>query len=209
VNRYLEYEAKERVTIIHILETHIHADFAAGSTSLQQATGAELALSAHDEGEHYQDGMPHRALRTGETLEVGSVRIVALHTPGHTPEHLCFILFDTERSSVVPAALLSGDFLFVGGLGRPDLLGEEAKEGLAHGLFHSLHERIAVLPDGIEIHPGHGAGSLCGTGMSDRAQSTLGYERATNRLFTLDEEAFVAEILGSVPSMPAYYPRMK
>ena len=209
VDRYLEYADKQGLTITHILETHIHADFAAGSTALQQATGAELALSAHDEGEHYRYSMPHRALRTGETLEVGSVRIEALHTPGHTPEHLCFVVFDTERSSVVPAALLSGDFLFVGGLGRPDLLGEEAKQGLAHDLFHSLHERIADLPDGIEIHPGHGAGSLCGAGMSDRAQSTLGYERATNPLFTLHEEAFVAEILGSVPPMPAYYPRMK
>ena len=114
-----------------------------------------------------------------------------------------------ERSEAEPLAIFSGDFLFVGSVGRPDLLGEEAKLGLAHELFQSLHVRLEALPDSVQLYPGHGAGSLCGAGMSERAESTLGYERRTNPLFRLAEEAFVAEILRSVPPMPAYYPRMK
>ena len=209
IDRYTEYAAKHGLKITHVLETHIHADFAAGSTALLEATGAELALSAYDEGEHYRYAMPHRSMKDGDAIEIGGARIQALHTPGHTPEHLSFILFDSKRSPVAPMALFSGDFLFVGSLGRPDLLGDEAKQGLAHQLFRSLHDRIAFLPDSVAIYPGHGAGSLCGAGMSDRAESTLGYERATNPFFQLSEEAFVAEILASVPPMPRYYPRMK
>jgi hydroxyacylglutathione hydrolase len=209
IDGYTAYAQQQGLTITHILETHIHADFAAGSTALAEATGAELALSGHDEGEHYQYAMAHRALRDGDEIEVGSVRIRALHTPGHTPEHLSFLVFDNERSATEPLALLSGDFLFVGSLGRPDLLGEAAKHGLAVDLYKSLHQRIASLPDHLEIHPGHGAGSLCGSGMSERAQSTLGYERATDPLFHLPEDKFVEEILASVPPMPDYYPRMK
>jgi len=209
VDRYIAYAAEQGLKITHVLETHIHADFAAGSTALAEATSAELALSAYDKGEHYRYAMPHRALQDGDGIEVGSVRIQALHTPGHTPEHLSFVLFDTARSTTEPAALFSGDFLFLGSLGRPDLLGEEAKQGLAHELFRSLHERIAHLPDGVQVYPGHGVGSLCGSGMGDRAESTLGYERATNHLFKLEEDAFVREILASVPPMPDYYPRMK
>jgi hydroxyacylglutathione hydrolase len=209
VDRYMDYAASQGLKITTLVETHIHADFASGSITLAGATGAELALSAYDKGEHYRYAMPHRALQDGEGIEVGSVRLQALHTPGHTPEHLSFVLFDTERGANEPLALFSGDFLFVGSLGRPDLLGDEAKQGLAHELFRSLHERIPSLPDSVQVYPGHGAGSLCGSGMSDRAESTLGYERATNHLFRLAESAFVEEILASVPPMPVYYPRMK
>jgi hydroxyacylglutathione hydrolase len=209
IDRYVDYLASNHLTLVHVLETHIHADFASGSTALAAATGAALTLSAHDDGQHYRYTMPHRPLRDADAIAIGSVRIEALHTPGHTPEHLSFLVFDTTRSTTIPIALLSGDFLFVGSMGRPDLLGEAAKQGLAHDLFHSLHHRIAALPDGLAIYPGHGAGSLCGAGMSERAESTLGYERATNPLFQLDEQTFVAEILASVPPMPVYYPRMK
>ena len=135
--------------------------------------------------------------------------LVALHTPGHTPEHVSFVPFDTERDASLPLALFSGDFLFVGSLGRPDLLGEAAKQALAHDLYRSLHERIAFLPDGVQVYPGHGAGSLCGASMSERAESTLGYERLNQPLFRLQEEVFVREVLASVPPVPSYYPRMK
>jgi hydroxyacylglutathione hydrolase len=209
IDRYTTYAREQRLTIAHILETHIHADFAAGSLALAAATRAELALSAHDEGEHYRYRMPHQPIADGDSIAIGSVRLRALHTPGHTPEHLSFLLFDNERSATEPVALFSGDFLFVDSAGRPDLLGEEAKQRLARELFHSHHRRIHAVPDGTVLYPGHGAGSLCGAGMSERAESTLGYERATNHLFRLSEEAFVSEILGSVPPMPAYYPRMK
>jgi hydroxyacylglutathione hydrolase len=208
-DRYLRFLKERGLTLSAIVETHIHADFASGAKALAEATGAALALSGYDEGEHYQYDMPHRPLRTGDNVQVGTVRVEALHTPGHTPEHLSFVLYDMERSNTEPLAIFTGDFLFVGSVGRPDLLGEEAKLGLAHELFQSLHGRLEALPDSVQVYPGHGAGSLCGTGMSERAESTLGYERRTNHLFSLTEEAFVAEILASVPPMPTYYPRMK
>ena len=208
-DRYLHFLEERGLTLSSIVETHIHADFASGARALAEATGAELALSGYDQGEHYRYGMPHRSLRTGDTLKVGAVRFEVLHTPGHTPEHLSFIAYDTQRSETEPLAIFSGDFLFVGSVGRPDLLGEEAKRGLAHELYQSLHLRLEALPDSVQVYPGHGAGSLCGAGMSEHAESTLGYERRTNHLFSLSEAAFVAEILGSVPPMPAYYPRMK
>jgi hydroxyacylglutathione hydrolase len=209
VDRYVSYAAVEGLTIVQVLETHIHADFASGSPALAEETGAELSLSSYDEGQHYQYSMPHRSLRDGDSIEIGRVRLKAMHTPGHTPEHLSFVLYDNDRSSTEAVALFSGDFLFVGSLGRPDLLGEEAKQGLAHQLFRSLHEKLASFRDGVQLYPGHGAGSLCGSGMGERPESTLGYERATNALFNMAEEDFVAEILGSVPPMPAYYLRMK
>ena len=209
VDRYLRFLEERGLTLSSIVETHIHADFASGARALAEATGAELAMSAYDEGEHYRYGMPHRSLQSGDAVKIGTVRVEALHTPGHTPEHLSFVLYDTQRSETEPLAIFSGDFLFIGSVGRPDLLGDEAKLGLAHELYQSLHVRLQTLPDSVQVYPGHGAGSLCGTGMNERAESTLGYERRTNHLFKLTEEAFVAEILGSVPPMPTYYPRMK
>ncbi len=132
-----------------------------------------------------------------------------MHTPGHTPEHLSFVLTDKSRCGQ-SFALLSGDFVFVGSLGRPDLLGEEAKQELAAELFNSVHQKITGLPDYLEIYPCHGAGSLCGMGMTDRAQSTLGYERACNIFMTDRTEAdFIQSILATVPPFPDYYRRMK
>lgn len=208
-DRYISYASQHDLTIRFVTETHIHADFASGSSALAKAVQAELALSGYDAGEHYRYTMDHRELRNGDTIEVGSIKLVALHTPGHTPEHLSFVLFDMERSATDPVAIFTGDFLFVGSLGRPDLLGEDAKQALAHELYKSLHERIASLNDGVQVFPGHGAGSLCGAGMSEQAESTLGYERATQPLFHLDEMSFTRTILSSVPPMPSYYPRMK
>ena len=207
-DRYTDYAKEEELAIRYVTETHIHADFASGAPGLAEAVGAELALSSYVEGP-YRYSMKHRPLRDGDVLQVGRLRLQALHTPGHTPEHLSFVLFDEERDPSQPLALFSGDFLFVGSLGRPDLLGDEAKQQLAHELYRSLHERIASLPDGVQVYPGHGAGSLCGSGMSERAESTLGYERLIQPLFKLDQNAFVREVLGSLPPMPSYYPRMK
>ena len=205
-DRYVAYALENGLRIVAVTETHIHADFAAGTVGLAEATGAELCLSAYDMGERYVYRMPHRALADGDSIEVGGVRLQALHTPGHTPEHLSFLLFEGGGE---PTAMFSGDFLFAGSLGRPDLLGDAAKVGLAHALYRSLSERLAGLPDVMKVYPGHGAGSLCGSGMSGHAETTLGVERATNPFFRLGEEEFVARILGSVPPMPEYYPRMK
>jgi hydroxyacylglutathione hydrolase len=203
---YLAYAQREGLRITHILETHIHADFAAGSLALAAATGAQLALSAYTANERYRYAFPHRALRTGDTVPLGSFHLEALHTPGHTPEHLSLLL---RGESGEAAALFTGDFLFAGALGRPDLLGDDAKLGLAHELYRSIHDRIAALPDALPVYPGHGAGSLCGAGLSDRTETTLGYERLHNPFFQLREAEFVEQILASVPPMPAYYPRMK
>jgi hydroxyacylglutathione hydrolase len=208
-DRYIDYAAERGVRITHVFETHIHADYASGAVALAEATGAELCLSAYDEGELYQYAMPHRALTDGESVRLGKLRIEVLHAAGHTPEHLSFLLYDTCRAAQEPLALFSGDFLFAGSAGRPDLLGDDAKLALAHSLYRSAHERIAHVPDGVLLYPGHGAGSLCGAGMSERPYSTVGYERATQALLQLDEEDFVQRILATVPPMPSYYPRMK
>lgn len=206
---YVEFAAARDLKITHILETHIHADYASGANELAQATGAELWLSPYDRGEDFEVQFPHHEFADGDEFTLGDALIKAVHTPGHTPEHLSFLLHDLSRGRH-PMALLSGDFLFVGSLGRPDLLGEAAKMKLAEQLYDSLTKRIANLPDGVEVHPAHGAGSMCGAGMSDRPQSTLGYERLANQYFSMTTRAkFVEHILATVPPFPDYYRRMK
>ncbi len=211
VDVYREFAHQRGLRITHVLETHIHADFASGARELAERTGAELWLSAYDAGELYEVAFPHRLMHDAEALTLGNVRIEARHTPGHTPEHLAFLGFELARAPTTPALMLSGDFLFVGSLGRPDLIGEEAKVGLANALYHSVTQVLPSLPDGLEIHPAHGAGSMCGSGMSARPMSTLGFERIANPYLRagLGREAFVAEILGRVPPFPPYYKRMK
>ncbi|MBZ0113702.1 MAG: MBL fold metallo-hydrolase [Thermoanaerobaculia bacterium] len=211
VDIYLDWAKREGMSITHVLETHIHADFASGAQELANRVGAELLLSAYDEGELYEVSFDHTDLHQGDSITLGKVQIEALHTPGHTPEHLSFLVFDGARSVSTPIAMLSGDFLFVGSLGRPDLLGEEAKIALARRMFNSVHERLSGLPDGLEILPGHGAGSMCGAGMSGRPHSTLGFERIANPYLDpkLTEEQFVERILTDVPPLPPYYRRMK
>jgi hydroxyacylglutathione hydrolase len=147
----------------------------------------------------------------GDAVQMGNVRIEAMHTPGHTPEHISFLVFDGARSPDVPAVFLTGDFLFVGSLGRPDLLGEEATRGLARQAFHSVREKIKDLPDGLEVRPGHGAGSACGAGMAGRTVSTLGYEREANPLLDpdLSEDQFIDLLVGNLPPAPDFYPRNK
>lgn len=211
VDVYVDWAAARGLAITDVLETHVHADFASGARELAERTGAALHLSAYDEGERYEVSYPHAPMREGDAVDLGAVRLVALHTPGHTPEHLSFLVYDAARAADVPVAALTGDFLFVGSLGRPDLLGEEAKHGLARTLFKSVREKLAGLPDALAIYPGHGAGSMCGAGMSSQPFSTLGAERLGNPYLDpqLSEEAFVERILGSSPPFPPYYLRMK
>lgn len=209
ISVYREFARAKGLKITHILETHIHADYASGAPALAEATDATLWLSAYDKGEHHQYQMPHEALRDGDEVLFGKLRIATLHTPGHTPEHLSFLLFE-QQGCGQPLGLFSGDFLLIVSLGRPDLLGEAEKQSLAGRLFESAQHRIASLPDGTMVYPAHGTGSLCGVGISDRAESTIGYERDCNVFMaTSSKEDFVSKILGSVPQFPEYYKRMK
>jgi hydroxyacylglutathione hydrolase len=211
VDIYLDFAHARNLRIVAVLETHIHADFAAGTKALAEATGAEVWASAYDEGELYETAFHHRPVREGDSLTLGKTRMEALHTPGHTPEHLAYLVYDLARAPKVPQLMLSGDFLFVGSLGRPDLIGEDAKVALAGKLHDSVTVKLKGLPDGLEVHPAHGAGSMCGSGMSVRPMSTLGFERLANPYLRKDltRERFIAEILGHVPPFPPYYKRMK
>jgi hydroxyacylglutathione hydrolase len=213
---YLAAAAEERVTISRVAETHIHADFVSGARELAAATGAMLLLSGEG-GPDWQyryaatDGAA--LLRDGDVIRIGGVRLDVWHTPGHTPEHLAYLLTDAVRSDE-PVALVSGDFVFVGDVGRPDLL--ERAAGIsgtaragARQLFGSL-QRLAALPDYLQIWPGHGAGSACGKALGALPTSTLGYERRTNWAFGIaDQEAFVQAVLEGQPAPPGYFGRMK
>ncbi|HEY4047172.1 MAG TPA: rhodanese-like domain-containing protein [Acidobacteriaceae bacterium] len=208
IDTYLDYADSKSLRIAYVLETHIHADYASGARALAEACGAELCLSGYDEGETFQYAFQHRKLKEGDDLSLGGLTLRTLHTPGHTPEHISFLLSEPRRSSE-PLALFSGDFLFVGSVGRPDLLGEEEKQGLARALYASV-QRLENLPDGLLVFPGHGPGSLCGAGMAQREQSTLGYERSSNPfLQKQSEETFVETVLSTVLEFPDYYQRMK
>ena len=212
----IEAARQEHVRITRVTETHIHADFVSGTRELAAATGAEILLSAEG-GDDWQYRYPAvdgvRPLHDGDTIEVGAVRLTVLHTPGHTPEHLAFLVTDTAVSED-PVALLSGDFVFVGDVGRPDLLEEAAgvaasKEPSARALFRSL-QRLRALPDYLQIWPGHGAGSACGKALGSLPTSTLGYERRTSWAFQMEDEAgFVAAVLEGQPTPPTYFARMK
>jgi hydroxyacylglutathione hydrolase len=201
----LAVAAAERFRIVRVTETHIHADFVSGSRELAAHTGATLALSAEG-GSDWQyvfardDGA--ELLRDGDSFSIGRVRFEVLHTPGHTPEHLAFLVTDLAASPH-PVGLLSGDCLFVGDVGRPDLLERAAKvantmETSARALFASL-QRLRALPDFVQVWPGHGAGSACGKALGALPQSTIGYERIANWSFAAtDEAAFVRDVLAGV-----------
>ncbi|MBK5298149.1 MAG: MBL fold metallo-hydrolase [Vicinamibacteria bacterium] len=211
IDIYLDFAHTRNLRIVGVLETHIHADFAAGTKTLAEATGADIHVSAYDEGQLYETAFPHTPMREGDAITMGKTRIEALHTPGHTPEHLSFLVYDLARAPDVPQVLLSGDFLFVGSLGRPDLIGEDVKRELAGKLFDSVTVKLGPLPDFVEVNPAHGAGSMCGSGMSSRPMTTLGFERLANPYLRkgLTREAFIGEILGHLPPFPPYYKLMK
>lgn len=217
VRQYVDAAADEELRITHVTETHIHADFVSGSRELASRTGARLYLSAEG-GEEWSYGFGDESgvvlLRDGDEFEVGRVRLQAVHTPGHTPEHLSFLVTDGAASSE-PIAALTGDFLFVGDVGRPDLLERAAgvtgtMEEAARALFHSVRRFRTEHPSWLQIWPGHGAGSACGKGIGAIPQSTLGYEERTNWAFRHDDEdAFVAEVLAGQPEPPRYFAEMK
>lgn len=214
VDQYIQAAAQEGLRITDVTETHIHADYVSGSRELAHTTGATLWLS--DEGDadwkyaFINEGKP---LHHGDRLRIGNVRVDVLHTPGHTPEHLTFLITDGAAADQ-PIAAVTGDFVFVGDVGRPDLLERAANikgtmEMAAKTLWKSL-QAFAAHEDWLQIWPGHGAGSACGKGISAIPSSTLGYERRFNWAFNVKSEAdFVTRVLEGQPEPPAYFASMK
>jgi hydroxyacylglutathione hydrolase len=213
---YLEAAAAEGLRITQVTETHIHADFVSGARELVAATGARLLLSGeggHDWQYGYAAADQATLLHEGDIIRVGNLQLDVMHTPGHTPEHLAFVVTDMPRGAG-PMGILTGDFVFVGDVGRPDLL--ERAAGMAHTmeagartLFHSL-ARFRALPDHLQVWPGHGAGSACGKALGAVPSSTVGYEKLSNwGVAETDEARFVASVLEGQPEPPQYFAAMK
>lgn len=213
VDTYLEIAKENNLKITHILETHIHADFLAGSRELAALTGAKMYLSAEG-GRGWEYEFPHLGVRNGDVIKVGNLKLQVLHTPGHTPESISFLLTDTPASDE-PVMIFTGDFVFVGDIGRPDLLEKAAglkgtQEPAAHRMYESL-KKFEALPDFVQVWPGHGAGSACGKALGAVPVTTVGYERARNWAFRYknNEEDFVKYLLTDQPEPPKYFAMMK
>lgn len=215
IEPYLATAAVENLYIAHVAETHIHADFVSGSRELAESTGARLYLSAEG-GPDWQYAFSEpstQRLHDGDVFHVGKVRLDVMHTPGHTPEHLIFLLTDTA-SADRPMGIFTGDCLFVGDVGRPDLLETAAKiantkETGARQQFANV-QRLKDLADYLQVWPGHGAGSACGKALGSVPSSTLGYEKLFNPAFQFDDEdAFAAWLLTDQPETPNYFGQMK
>jgi hydroxyacylglutathione hydrolase len=216
VQPYLAAAKSEGARITHVTETHIHADFVSGTRELAARTGASMLLSDEGDAEWkyaFAADPAARRLRHGDRVDIGRVRLEVVHTPGHTPEHLSFLVTD-RASAEEPIGAATGDFLFVGDVGRPDLLERAAHiagtmEVGARALYRSL-QAFSSKPDWLQIWPGHGAGSACGKGISAIPQSTLGYEKRFSWAFrAASEAAFVSEVLSGQPDPPKYFARMK
>ena len=207
IDVYVELARKNKLTITHALETHIHADLVSGCRGLADRTGTAKVCVSVEGGAEY--GFPHEKLKDGDTIDLGRVILTAKHTPGHTPEHMSYLAAEGNRPDT-PFAVFSGDCLFADSVGRPDLLGDEQTGGLAKQLYRSIYEFYLNLPDDLRVHPAHGAGSPCGANISDRLVTTIGYERKNNPALQFKEEAkFIEYVLFTAPPEPVYYPRMK
>ncbi|GAC1356489.1 MAG: MBL fold hydrolase [Herpetosiphon sp.] len=216
VEQYIALAGREGLRVTAVTETHIHADFVSGTRELAARTGAQVYLS--DAGPHnwkyaYAGAVGATLLRDGATFKVGNIRIDVLHTPGHTPEHLSFLVTDTAGATE-PMGIITGDFVFVGDVGRPDLLEKAAgiagsSEGAARDLYASIR-RFRTLPEYLQLWPGHGAGSACGRALGAVPQSTIGYEQRFNwALAPLDQAHFVDAVLAGQPAPPPYFAAMK
>jgi glyoxylase-like metal-dependent hydrolase (beta-lactamase superfamily II)/rhodanese-related sulfurtransferase len=201
VEMYLDEAATHGLEIRWVLETHLHADFVSGHRELAARTGATIAI-----GREAEAGYPHRGLSDGDEISVGGMTIRAMETPGHTPESLCFLVYE-HASDERPWAVLTGDTLFVGDVGRVDILSSRLPvPELAGKMYDSLHGKLLRLPDDTRVYPAHGAGSLCGRSIGKETWSTIGRERGLNpALVDHGRENFIAEITRDVPETPAYF----
>ncbi|MCT1384226.1 MBL fold metallo-hydrolase [Brachybacterium sp. p3-SID1565] len=216
ITPYLELTARHDLRVVAVTETHIHADYLSGTRELAAATGATAHVSGEG-GPDWQYGFEAQRLHDGDEITIGNIRVQARHTPGHTPEHLMFLVTDGATADS-PGYALTGDFVFIGDLGRPDLLDEAAGgvdtrfEG-AKQLFRSLREVFWSLPDHVMVYPAHGAGSACGKALGALPASTVGYERRFSwwapYVEKNDEQGFVDSLLDGQPDAHAYFARMK
>ncbi|WPQ63080.1 MBL fold metallo-hydrolase [Chitinophaga sancti] len=213
IDVYLDIAKQNNLHISHIAETHIHADFLCGSRELAAVTGATMYLS-DEGGEEWQYQFLHTGLKDGDVIKVGNLSLEVLHTPGHTPESISFLLTDHPATDK-PVMVFTGDFVFVGDIGRPDLLEKAAgligtKETGAKQMFQSL-KKFAALPDYIQLWPAHGAGSACGKALGTVPGSTVGYEKIRNWAFGYgeDEKGFIDYLLADQPEPPKYFAKMK
>lgn len=216
IGQYIEMAASLGLTITAVTETHIHADYLSGSRELARTTGAKLYLS--DEGDatwKYGFAGEEEAvlLKDGDVIRIGNLTLKVVHTPGHTPEHIAFLLTDHPAGDT-PHSMFTGDFVFAGDVGRPDLLERAANfEGTMEAGARTLHrslQKLAGLPDSLLLWPAHGAGSACGKSLGGSPVTSLGYERSTNWAFQIrDEDKFVNEVLSGQPEPPSYFKEMK
>lgn len=193
---FIEEAKKASVTITHVIDTHVHADHYSGGRKLAQMIGAPYCL--HESDISFVD-FEFAPLADNEIIEVGNVIIKVLHTPGHTPDSVCLLVTDKRRGDE-PWFVITGDTLFVGAIGRPDLAGKERE--MAALLHQSLHQKLLPLPNEIEIYPGHQAGSVCGAGLSGKPSSTLGFEKRWNPSLSMDRDAFVEYLTKEIQPRP-------
>lgn len=211
VEPYIKYAHQMGLEITDIIETHIHADFISGSKELKYRLNEQPTIHCSIMGgPEWTPSYLDKKVRHGDEIVIGSIRLKAFHTPGHTPEHLIWLCYDGARSLHTPCLAFTGDLLFVGSVGRPDLLGKQITEYLANQLYQSLFVALSQLPDFLEILPGHGAGSLCGKGLSNRPTTTLGYERLFNPfLVRLPFEDWIKNLQKDAPAIPINFQRIK
>jgi glyoxylase-like metal-dependent hydrolase (beta-lactamase superfamily II)/rhodanese-related sulfurtransferase len=202
IGTYLEEAQNRDLRIAYVIETHLHADFVSGHRELAAMTGAEIYVGAQARA-----AFPHVPVRDGDELRFGRCSLRFMETPGHTLESICVVVTDLEQSPE-PLAVLTGDTLFIGDVGRPDLSGDRTPQDLAAMLYDSLHAKLLTLPDSVGVYPAHGAGSLCGRQMRPERSSTIGVERATNcALRATDREEFVRLLTAELPDRPGYFAR--
>ena len=199
---FIDEAARQDVKITHVIDTHVHADHFSGGRKLAELTGARYCLHESDSA---RVKYPFEALKDGQRIEVGNVFVDVLHTPGHTPDSICLLVTDKRRTET-PWFVLTGDTLFVGSAGRPDLAGKEAE--MAGQIYDSVHQKLLTLPAEVELYPGHTSGSVCGAGMSGKPTSTIGYEKRWNPMLALDRAGFVAALTETIPPRPAEMDRM-
>jgi glyoxylase-like metal-dependent hydrolase (beta-lactamase superfamily II)/rhodanese-related sulfurtransferase len=203
VDQYIDEAAAQGLKIKYVIETHLHADFVSGHRELAERTGAEIVF-----GKEAGATFPHRAVKDGDELSVGSVKLQVIETPGHTPESICVLV--TDEASDGPQKILTGDTLFIGDVGRPDLAGGKAytSQMMAAMMYDTLHNKILKLDDAVEVYPAHGAGSMCGKNLSNERSSTIGQQRKFNyALQPMMKDEFVRMMTVDLPEAPAYFPQ--